>query len=174
MVDLRSHHRPIDFAEEPKKNDNAHVEQKNWTHVRQLFGYHRFDNECLVAMMNDLYRNEWSLYQNHFIPTMKCIEKVKINSRYQRKFDTPKTPYQRVLDCPDISNEKKEMLKKAHQILNPFELKRIIDKKLKRTFSYVQLNKTPRKIGVWTKPHENPLMRFCLKNEDLKISAYHL
>jgi hypothetical protein len=87
-----------------KKNDNAHVEQKNWTHVRQLFGYHRFDKENLVEMMNDLYRNEWSLYQNHFIPTMKCVKKVKINSKYQRKFDTPKTPYQRLLDCPDISN----------------------------------------------------------------------
>ena len=128
-----------------KKNDNAHVEQKNWTHVRQLFGYHRFDKEYLVDMMNDLYSNEWSLYQNHFLPTMKCIKKVKINSKYQRKFDKPKTPYQRVLDCPDISNEKKEVLKKAHQTLNPFELKRIIDKKLKRIFSYVQLNKTPRK-----------------------------
>lgn len=128
-----------------KKNDNAHVEQKNWTHVRQLFGYHRFDKEHLVDMMNDLYRNEWSLYQNHFIPTMKCIKKVKINSKYQRKFDKPKTPYQRVLDCPDISKEKKDRLKKAHQTLNPFELKRIIDKKLKRIFSYVQLNKNPRK-----------------------------
>jgi hypothetical protein len=76
---------------------------------------------------------------------MKCIKKVKINSKYRRKFDIPRTPYQRVLDCPDISNEKKEMLKKTHKTLNPFELKRIIDKKLKRTFSYVQLNKTPRK-----------------------------
>ncbi|GAN29269.1 hypothetical protein [Legionella pneumophila] len=113
--------------------------------MRQLFGYHRFDKERLVAMMNDLYRNEWSLYQNHFIPTMKCIKKVKINSKYQRKFDKPKTPYQRILDCPDISNEKKEVLKKVHQTLNPFELKRIIDKKLKRIFSYVHLNKTPRK-----------------------------
>lgn len=128
-----------------KKNDNAHVEQKNWTHVRQLFGYHRLDRECLVAMMNDLYSNEWSLYQNHFIPTMKCVKKVKINSKYRRKFDTPKTPFQRVLDCQDISEDKKEVLKKVHQTLNPFELKRIIDKKLRRIFNYVQLNKTPRK-----------------------------
>lgn len=128
-----------------KKNDNAHVEQKNWTHVRQLFGYHRLDKESLVELMNDLYRNEWSLYQNHFIPTMKCVQKVKINSKYQRKFDKPQTPYQRVLACADISNERKEELKKVHHTLNPFELKRIIDKKLKRIFSYVQLNKTPRK-----------------------------
>jgi hypothetical protein len=128
-----------------KKNDNAHVEQKNWTHVRQLFGYHRFDKENLVEMMNDLYRNEWSLYQNHFIPTMKCVKKVKINSKYQRRFDTPKTPYQRLLDCPDISNEKKDALKMIHKTLNPFKLKRIIDKKLKRIFNYVQLNTSPRK-----------------------------
>jgi hypothetical protein len=128
-----------------KKNDNAHVEQKNWTHVRQLFGYHRFDQEYLVSLMNDLYRNEWSLYQNHFIPTMKCVKKIKINSKYQRKFDKPKTPYQRVLDCVDIASEKKNILKKVHQRLNPFELKRIIDKKLKRIFRYVSLNKTPRK-----------------------------
>ena len=58
-----------------KKNDNAHVEQKNWSHVRQLFGYDRFDDHCLVAMMNNLYANEWSLYQNHFCPSMKLVSK---------------------------------------------------------------------------------------------------
>lgn len=68
---------------------------------------------------------------------MKCIKKVKINSKYQRKFDTPKTPYQRVLDCLDIPNCKQELLKKEHETLNPFKLKRIIDKKLKRIFSTV-------------------------------------
>ena len=50
-----------------KKNDNAHVEQKNWSHVRQLFAYDRFEDHDLVDLMNDLYANEWSLYQNHFI-----------------------------------------------------------------------------------------------------------
>ncbi len=66
------------------KNDNAHVEQKNWTHVRHLFGYDRFDNPALVDLMNNLYANEWSLYQNHFCPVMKLIEKQKINSRYHK------------------------------------------------------------------------------------------
>jgi hypothetical protein len=68
-----------------RKNDNAHVEQKNWTHVRHLFGYDRFDNPCLVGLMNDLYKNEWSLYQNHFCPTRKLVEKKKINSRYYKR-----------------------------------------------------------------------------------------
>lgn len=58
-----------------KKNDNAHVEQKNWTHVRQLFGYDRFDKPVLVALINELYSTEWSLYQNHFIPKQKLLSK---------------------------------------------------------------------------------------------------
>lgn len=66
------------------KDDNAHVEQKNWTHVRQLFGYQRFCYASLVAIMNDLYINEWSSYQNHFCPTMKLKEKIKVGSRYKK------------------------------------------------------------------------------------------
>jgi hypothetical protein len=128
-----------------KKNDNAHVEQKNWTHVRQLFGYHRFENLILVNLMNDLYKHEWSDYQNHFIPTMKCIEKIKVNSRYKKKFDLPKTPYQRVLDCKDIPESKKQELIAKHKTLNPFQLKRQIEKKLKIIFSYVSLNPKARK-----------------------------
>lgn len=128
-----------------KKNDNAHVEQKNWTHVRQLFGYHRFDNPILVSLMNELYSKEWSFYQNHFIPTMKCIEKVKVNSRYKKKFDVPQTPYQRVLACADISDSEKEDLRERHKLLNPFALKKEIEKKLKQIFNYVKLNPKARK-----------------------------
>jgi hypothetical protein len=58
-----------------KKNDNAHVEQKNWSHVRHLFGYDRFEDARLVPLMNDLYANEWSQIQNHFCPSMKLQEK---------------------------------------------------------------------------------------------------
>jgi hypothetical protein len=126
------------------KNDNAHVEQKNWTHVRQLFGYDRFDDTRLVKLMNNLYSNEWSLYQNHFIPGMKCILKEKFNSRYRKKFDNPKTAYQRVLEHPSIPDATKEKLREVHKTLNPFELKRIIEKKLKRIFEFVALSKKVR------------------------------
>lgn len=64
------------------KNDSAHVEQKNWTHVRQLFGYDRFDKPHLVDLMNDLYRNEWGTFQNFFCPTLKLKEKQRVNSKY--------------------------------------------------------------------------------------------
>jgi hypothetical protein len=123
------------------KNDNAHVEQKNGSHVRHLFGYDRFDNPVLVDLMNDLYANEWSLYQNHFCPVMKLIEKKKINSRY----DKPMTPYYRLMGSSHISKEAKEKLRQQHRALNPFELKRIIDKKLKYIFKFVIVTSRVRK-----------------------------
>jgi hypothetical protein len=127
-----------------RKNDNAHVEQKNWTHVRHLFGYDRFDAPKLVDLMNDLYRHEWSLYQNHFCPVMKLIEKRKVNSRYYKRYDEPKTPYQRVLLCESISEEVKEKLKNRHETLNPFELKRKIEEKLKTIFKLVSVKSNRR------------------------------
>lgn len=127
------------------KNDNAYVEQKNWTHVRHLFGYERFDDPALVPLMNDLYANEWSLYQNHFCPTMKLIEKIRIGSKYKKRYDKPKTPYQRVLECTHISEEKKKELRAIHQALNPFQLKKTIDAKAKTIFRSVHLLAKPRK-----------------------------
>ncbi len=127
-----------------KKNDNAHVEQKNWTHVRHLFGYHRLDQPHLVAKMNDLYRNEWSLFQNHFIPNMKCIEKVRVASKYKKKFDRPQTPYERTLQREDVPQYRKAKLRRTHKKLNPFELKRSIEEKLKAIFSEAQINDKPR------------------------------
>ncbi|OGT94911.1 MAG: integrase [Gammaproteobacteria bacterium RIFOXYB2_FULL_38_6] len=127
------------------KNDNAHVEQKNWTHVRQLLGYDRFDNARVVPLMNDLYKNEWSLYQNHFIPTMKCIKKEKINSKYRKKFDEPQTPYARVLACEGIAESVKDQLRLEHKKLNPFQLKKQMEIKLKQIFQYVHVTDQGRK-----------------------------
>lgn len=121
------------------KNDNAHVEQKNWTHVRHLFGYDRFDNPELVNLMNDLYKNEWCLYQNHFCPTMKLIEKKKVNSRYYKRYDKPMTPYLRLIASSHIPQEMKNRLREQHRQLNPFELKRIIEQKLKKIFKLVSV-----------------------------------
>lgn len=127
-----------------RKNDNAHVEQKNWSHVRHLFGYDRFDNPVLVELMNELYEEEWSLYQNHFMPTQKLIKKEKINSKYRKQYEVAKTPYQRVLESVEIDNEVKMQLAIWHQTLNPFELKKGIEKKLQHIFKYVRRNKKPR------------------------------
>lgn len=127
-----------------RKNDNAHIEQKNWTHVRHLFGYDRFEKPRLVLLMNNLYQNEWSLYQNHFCPTMKLIEKKKINSRYYKRYDKPKTPYQRLLESKAVGAEKKRQLKSQHQTLNPFLLKREIERQLKNIFKWVKISSSVR------------------------------
>ena len=127
-----------------RKNDNAYVEQKNWTHVRNLLGYDRFDNPAAVALINDLYSHEWSLYQNHFVPTLKLIEKEKINSKYRRKYEKPKTPYQRIQESAFIKPEIKEKLKQTHVDLNPFILKKTIEKKLKQIFNYASYNPNPK------------------------------
>jgi hypothetical protein len=127
-----------------KKNDNAHVEQKNWTQVRNLFGYDRLDDISLVPLMNDLYLNEWSLYNNFFKPSMKLIEKIKIGSKYIRKYDIPKTPYLRVIDSVYISKEKKASLNKIFNNLNPFDLKDAIDRKLLDIFKKVTVTSNVR------------------------------
>jgi hypothetical protein len=127
-----------------KKNDNAHVEQKNWSHVRQLFGYDRLDNPKILSLMNELYSNEWSLYQNHFCPTMKLISKQRINSRYRKAYDQPLTPYQRVMSSEFVSNQTKMKLGAIHLSLNPFILKKKIEKKLKVIFRMVKVTSNVR------------------------------
>jgi len=127
-----------------KKNDNAHVEQKNWSHVRQLFGYDRFEDPSLVGMMNGLYATEWSLYQNHFCPSMKLLEKKRINSKYYKKYGLPRTPYDRVLASDHIATEAKERLEAVHKSLNPFILKRRIEKKLRVIFKGVKVTSNVR------------------------------
>ena len=127
-----------------KKNDNAHVEQKNWTHVRQLFGYDRFDNPILVELMNDLYRNEWSLLQNYFCPTMKLKDKQRINSKYKRRYHPPETPYQRIMTSEHIDQATKEKLKTHYLTLNPFTLQQQVQQKLNVIFKYVKVTSNVR------------------------------
>ena len=114
-----------------KKNDNAHIEQKNFTHVRKIIGYMRLDTKEQLAMLNNLYCNELRLYINFFQPSQKLIKKERIGSHIKRVYDTPKTPYQRVLESTDVPDNVKRKLKARYKTLNPFALKRTIDRKLK-------------------------------------------
>jgi hypothetical protein len=129
------------------KNDNAHIEQKNWTHVRKVFGYKRRETEAELAIMNDLYRNEIRLYKNFFMPNVKLIEKKRVGQngeKIKRIYDKAKTPYQRVLDCDQVSKEAKRNLKEQYYNLNPAELRRRIQSKLKKISkaSRLIINKT--------------------------------
>ena len=119
-----------------RKNDNAHCEQKNWTHVRQLFGHDRFGHPELVALMNDLYAREWSQFTNHFKPTFKLLRREKKAGRTKRIYEPkPLTPYARLLASADIPEATKTRLQAEHATLNPFELKKNIEAKLKKFFT---------------------------------------
>lgn len=119
-----------------RKNDNAHCEQKNWTHVRQLFGHDRFGHPQLVPLMNDLYAKEWSLFTNHFKPTFKLLKREKQGGKTKRLYEAkPLTPYQRLLASPEIPETTKAKLRAQHAQLDPFALKKNIELKLKNFFT---------------------------------------
>ena len=112
------------------KNDNAHIEGKNWTHIRQWLGYRRFENPEIVRLLNDLYRKEWRLFHNFFMPSMKLVEKKRIGSKIMKIHDNPKTPYQRILESKFIPKKTKRVLKEQFKTLNPFKLRKTIDEKI--------------------------------------------
>jgi len=117
------------------KDDNAHIEQKNWTHIRQWLGYDRLDNPEVVSLLNNLYTKEWRLFHNFFCPSVKLIAKERIGSKTIKRHDSPKTPYQRIMDSPHIQESVKRSLFKQLENLNPFMLRKTMDKKLKIIFS---------------------------------------
>jgi len=112
-----------------QKNDNAHIEQKNWTHVRKVFGYQRLETDKQLNLMNDLYQNELRLYKNFFMPNVKLIKKQRTGrhrEKIKRIYDRAKTPYQRVLECKQVNRQTKQKMKEQYDKLNPAELRRNI------------------------------------------------
>lgn len=130
-----------------KKNDNAHVEQKNWTHVRELFGYERFDHRELVTLMNEIYRLYWNPLWNFFTPVMKLKEKTRLGGKLIKRHDQPKTPYHRLMESSHVTDSEKVVLQARFQRLNPFELKKEMETRLKWFFKIVDINKA-RKLNV--------------------------
>ena len=142
------------------KNDNAHIEQKNWTHARQLLGYERLDIPELVPLINDLYSNEWQLLQNGFCPSMKLISKKRIGGKLIRHHDAPQTPLQRRLDWPQLPAEKRQQLTRMAATHNPFELRQKIESKLKiiwREYRRLSLASTPVGLRPPCVPASDPL-----------------
>lgn len=111
-----------------QRNDTAHVEQKNWTHVRQLLGYQRIEAQALIPAINELYRT-WGLFQNFFCPTLKLLSKSKTGSRYTKRYEPPQTPYQRLMQSTDVTELQKTSLTEIFCNLNPFSLKCQIEHK---------------------------------------------
>ena len=111
-----------------KKNDQAHVEQKNWSVVRHTVGYDRWETEQELAILESIH-DDLRFYINFFQPSFKLIAKERIGNQTIKRYDTAKTPYQRVLERKDISLEAKARLAHIYVQLNPAELQRRIDQK---------------------------------------------
>jgi hypothetical protein len=123
------------------KNDNCFIEQKNSTHIRQVIGYLRYDSEEERDCLNDIYRNELRLYKNFFQPVIKLESKERIGGKIKRKYGRAKTPYRRLIESNQISEEKKAELTAFYQTLNPALIKRTLDKKLDNLFKIYQKKK---------------------------------
>ena len=130
-----------------KKDDNAHIEQKNWTHVRKLMGWVRYDSEGAVEAMNRLYRGDLRLLQNLFLPSVKLLRKERIGSRVRRCYEAPRTPFERVLECKEVRPEVVERLREQRDRLDPFLLSRSVDRQLEHIHAMANLRHSPRKTS---------------------------
>ena len=117
-----------------RKNDNAHIEQKNYTHVRQWFGYERYDNPEVVGLINELARGPLRQLRNYFLPSMKLLEKVRDQTRTIRRYGAAQTPFARVMDSEQVLASKKEELKRERERLNPFILNAQVERGLKEIY----------------------------------------
>jgi len=144
-AEFLNHHLWRDFMDRPEpvgfarsrpyhKDDQAHVEQRNWTPVRQLLGYQRLQNPRLVEPINALDREAWDPFHNFFCPSMKLQSKKRIRARLVKRHDRAQTPSERLLACPQVPEETKCEWRKRFAQLNPFVLKREIDRRSQAIF----------------------------------------
>lgn len=131
--------RPVSFTRSRSymKNDNAHVEQKNGTHVRGLLGHDRIDDpECVEALNQALV--QWSLWKNLYSPVRKLVSKRRIGHRYSKRYDEPQTPAQRVLQCAWIDEAQKERIRNLLSTTDCFTLKQQVNQQLKDVFAAIR------------------------------------
>jgi hypothetical protein len=120
-----------------KKNDNAWVEQRNWTHVRKEVGYRRFDTTGELAVLNALYAS-LRLYKNFFQPALKLKSKERIGGRIQRTYKPASTPYQRLLDSGQLSAASEKRLRKQYESLSVVDLRCDIERLRNELFDLVE------------------------------------
>jgi hypothetical protein len=103
------------------KNDNCFVEQKNDRCVRQYVGYSRFDTSSEREALALVYRSLCPLL-NYFFPASKLLSKTRLGSKIKKVYDTPRSPYRRLLDAPDLAPAVKDDLTRRYQLYNPILL----------------------------------------------------
>jgi hypothetical protein len=140
----QAHHIQFTRGRPYKKDDNAHVEQKNWTHVRKLLGWDRYDSPEALEAINDLYRHELRLMMNLFQPSVKLLRKVRVGSRLTRVYEQPQTPLDRLLASGQGDPLQVAALGELRQRLDPFALSAAINQKLTRIYRLANHRQSPR------------------------------
>lgn len=120
-----------------KKNDQAHVEQKNWSVVRRLIGYDRYESPQALALFETIHEDV-RLYINFFQPVLKLIDKHRVGSKLIKHYDTARTPYRRVLESPEVVDKDKKSLRQLYATLNPVTLRHRIDENVERLWQLTQ------------------------------------
>ncbi len=122
-----------------KKEDNAHVEQKNWTHVRKLLGWDRYDSPAALAALNHLYANELRVMMNWFQPSVQLQSKKRVGSRLRRQYSAALTPLDRLPASPAV-----DVLKELRTQVNPFELAASIERQLEHIYQLANRQHSPK------------------------------
>ena len=120
-----------------KKNDQAHVEQKNWSVVRRLIGYDRYESPQALALFETIYEDV-RLYINFFQPVLKLTDKHRVGSKLIKHYDTARTPYRRVLESPEVVDKDKKSLRQLYAPLKPVTLRHRIDENVERLWQLAQ------------------------------------
>ena len=112
------------------KDDNAHVEQKNWMWPRQLLGYGRLERAAVVKPINSLYKEVWGPLHNFFLPSMKLVKKWREGSRWVRRYDVAQTAYQRLVASGQLKGAEAARLRERYESLDPFKLAADLERRL--------------------------------------------
>lgn len=118
-------------------NDTCWVEQKNYAIVRCSVGYARYDSDAELALLKALYE-KLRLMVNFFYPSVKLLDKKRINGRIRKRYDQPKTPASRLLDCPTVAPATKRLLRAQLRSLDPIQLSRQISRIQRRLLTLVR------------------------------------
>jgi len=128
-----------------KKNDSCHVEQKNWSVVRRLVGYDRYDSKAALETLNRVY-GLTRQYINFFQPAMKLVGKTRHGARVHKVYDTAQTPYQRLLAAGVLTEARQQELAATYHRLNPLLLLSQINQNLEHLWALTRYPTTqPRK-----------------------------
>ncbi len=129
---LHGRQKPVAFTRSrpDRKNDQAHIEQKNYTPVRWWFGYERYDNPAVVSLINARCKGQLNWLLNYFRPTMKLKSKERVGSKVVWKYGPTPTPLSRVLACAEVSAATKERLRTEKPARNPFALTREVARQM--------------------------------------------